>query len=167
MHGVKPPLVRYERSIDAALAKLRKAGLTSDTAQLRRLELREAGDPSGPPAPTRGLGEGALEQREHAAPRALGLRFVVDLRIGRAPAVRGRVDLDLGLSFAFANVSRSTFFASGSRSSSFSATANRYCSLHLRHEQVRAVRVLRDETAAVERRRGADAIREPRRQCAS
>jgi SulP family sulfate permease len=51
VHGVKPPLVRYERSIDTALAKLRKAGLTSDTAQLRRLELREAGDPSGPPAP--------------------------------------------------------------------------------------------------------------------
>ena len=27
VHGVKPPLVRYERSIDTALAKLRKAGL--------------------------------------------------------------------------------------------------------------------------------------------
>ena len=32
VHGVKPPLVRYERSIDSALAKLRKAGLLGSIA---------------------------------------------------------------------------------------------------------------------------------------
>jgi SulP family sulfate permease len=40
VHGVKPPLVRYERSIDSAMAKLRKAEAAGD----------EAGDPVGPPA---------------------------------------------------------------------------------------------------------------------
>ena len=42
-----------------------------------------------------GLRQSLSVQREQAAPRLLGLRLVVDLRIRRAPAVRGaRVDLD-------------------------------------------------------------------------
>ena len=45
VHGVKPPLVRYERSIDSALAKLRKGGLLGATAK-RRSAKGEAGDPA-------------------------------------------------------------------------------------------------------------------------
>jgi SulP family sulfate permease len=40
VHGVKPPLVRYERTIDSAMTKLRKAEAAEE----------EAGDLSGPPA---------------------------------------------------------------------------------------------------------------------
>ncbi len=43
------------------------------------------------------LGQGAVKQSEETAPGTLRLRFVVDLRIGRAPAVhRAFVDLDFG-----------------------------------------------------------------------
>jgi SulP family sulfate permease len=44
VHGVKPPLVRYERSIDVALLKLRKAGVLGETAKRRRAKA-EAEDP--------------------------------------------------------------------------------------------------------------------------
>jgi SulP family sulfate permease len=40
VHGVKPPLVRYERSIDSAMAKLHRTAAAAG----------EAGDPVGPPA---------------------------------------------------------------------------------------------------------------------
>jgi hypothetical protein len=49
VHGVKPPLVRYERSIDVALVKLRDAGVIGETT--KRRATAEAGDParvSGP-----------------------------------------------------------------------------------------------------------------------
>ena len=45
VHGVKPPLVRYERTIEVALAKLRKGGLIGATAK-RRSAKGEAGDPA-------------------------------------------------------------------------------------------------------------------------
>jgi sulfate permease, SulP family len=50
-HGVKPPLARYERSIDSALAKLRKSGLI-DAAPKRLRTKDEAGDVA-PPASDR------------------------------------------------------------------------------------------------------------------
>jgi SulP family sulfate permease len=50
VHGVAPPYVEYERSIDVALEKLRKAGLF-DAASKRRGGMTEAGDPSKSPAP--------------------------------------------------------------------------------------------------------------------
>jgi sulfate permease, SulP family len=50
VHGVAPPHVSYERSIDTALEELRKAGLL-DAAAKRRRGKNEAGDPSGSPAP--------------------------------------------------------------------------------------------------------------------
>jgi sulfate permease, SulP family len=43
VHGVRPPLVGYESSIDVALQELRKAGILAATAQQRR-EKTEAGD---------------------------------------------------------------------------------------------------------------------------
>jgi SulP family sulfate permease len=49
VHGVKPPLVRYERSIDRALAKLRKAWLIGAAPEARRKK-GEAGDPLAAPA---------------------------------------------------------------------------------------------------------------------
>ena len=109
--------------------KLRKAGLTGGDGATRRREMREAGDHQSrsPASGVRGLGEGALEQHEHAAPRALGLRFVVDLRIGRAPAVRGGVHLDLGVQLRFRERIAQHVLRFGLALSSFSATANRYC----------------------------------------
>ncbi len=50
VHGVAPPYVEYERSIDVALEKLRKAGLF-DAASKRRGGMTDAGDPSKSPAP--------------------------------------------------------------------------------------------------------------------
>jgi SulP family sulfate permease len=49
VHGVKPPLVRYERSIDIALAKLEKAGVLDAPAKRRGRE-GEAGDAVASPA---------------------------------------------------------------------------------------------------------------------
>jgi len=49
VHGVTPPLVEHERSIEAALEVLRKAGLFHAAATGRRVE-KEAGDPRGSPA---------------------------------------------------------------------------------------------------------------------
>jgi SulP family sulfate permease len=49
VHGVAPPHVEYERSIDAALEELRKAGLL-DAAARRRRAKNEAGDPLRSPA---------------------------------------------------------------------------------------------------------------------
>jgi SulP family sulfate permease len=51
VHGVTPPLVGYERSIDAALAELERAGLT-DAAANRRRKKDEAGDALRSPAPS-------------------------------------------------------------------------------------------------------------------
>jgi SulP family sulfate permease len=48
VHGVKPPLVRYERSIDTALDKLRSAGVLGTTA--KRGAKKEAGDALRSPA---------------------------------------------------------------------------------------------------------------------
>ena len=50
VHGVAPPLVDYEPSIDTALEKLRKAGLL-DAAAKRRRGNDEAGDAMRSPAP--------------------------------------------------------------------------------------------------------------------
>ena len=50
VHGVKPPLVRYERSIDVALVKLRNAGVLGETAKPRRATA-EAVDPARVPGP--------------------------------------------------------------------------------------------------------------------
>jgi SulP family sulfate permease len=50
VHGVKPPLVRYERSIDIALARLRNAGLMGATAKPRLKTDAGAPAPAGPPA---------------------------------------------------------------------------------------------------------------------
>jgi SulP family sulfate permease len=52
IHGVAPPHVDYERSIDAALEELRKAGLF-DAASKRRGEMDGAGDPLRSPAPSK------------------------------------------------------------------------------------------------------------------
>jgi SulP family sulfate permease len=49
LHGVRPPLVGYERSIDVALEELRKAGILAAAAQQRREKI-EAGEPSRSPA---------------------------------------------------------------------------------------------------------------------
>ena len=51
VHGVQPPLVGYDRSIDAALEELRKSRVLTTTAKRRR-EKSEAGDASASPAPT-------------------------------------------------------------------------------------------------------------------
>jgi SulP family sulfate permease len=49
LHGVRPPLVAYESSIETALEELRKAGVLAVTPKRRR-ENSEAGDPSRSPA---------------------------------------------------------------------------------------------------------------------
>jgi hypothetical protein len=43
LHGVRPPLVGYESSIEVALEELRKTGVLAATAQQRREKI-EAGD---------------------------------------------------------------------------------------------------------------------------
>lgn len=49
VHGLKPPLVRYERSIDVALGKLRRSGLLDGSA-VSRAAAEKAGDRGRSPA---------------------------------------------------------------------------------------------------------------------
>jgi hypothetical protein len=71
-------------------------------------------------------------QREQTAPCLLGLRLVVDLRIRRAPAVRGAsVDLDFRGQVRLGERLFRTFFSLGDRVSSLAAIAMRNCALVL------------------------------------
>ena len=73
--------------------------------------------------------QGLAVERKQTAPGFFGLSLVVDLRIGRAPAVRRRVDLDLRGQLRLGEGVLRAFFSSGDRVSSFSAISMRNCAL--------------------------------------
>src|SRR5262249_9409898 len=98
-------------------------------------------------------------QREQAAPRLLRLRLVVDAPVGRTPAVRGAgVDFDLGRQARLAERLLQHVLLVGRALIVVLRDLDEELRLGLRRLQVRTVRLVGDESAAVERRHRADAI---------
>src|SRR5690606_2559511 len=103
-------------------------------------------------------GQRLLEQREQTAPGALGLLLVVDVGVGHAPTVRGGVYLDLGVETRVGEALPEHVLRLRLALVVVLRDRDQEARLHLRNQQVRAVRLIRHEPAAVERRGGADAI---------
>jgi hypothetical protein len=108
-------------------------------------------------------GEGRLVQRDQLAPGALGVglavnRTVSSRHVGHAPAVLRWIDFDLGWNLR----GRKRLFQLVLRVRLALIVVLRdteiHASLDLRRKQMRAVRLVGDETTAVERRACADAI---------
>jgi hypothetical protein len=102
--GWRGPTPRIEVSVARAAPGLRGAASTGrESTAFRReamrkhFEIAAAADCRPPPRVTIESGERLLEEDQHPAPGLLGLIVVIDSRIGRAPAMGRRIDLDLGV----------------------------------------------------------------------
>src|SRR5205814_3511811 len=105
-----------------------------------------------------------LVQRDQLAPRALGLRFVVERRaildrhVGHAPAVLGRIDLNLRWDARLRETLLQLVLRVGLPLIVVRRNAEVHAGLDLRREKMRAVRFVGYEPASVEGRAGADAV---------
>src|SRR5215831_16446094 len=105
-----------------------------------------------------------LVQRDQLAPRALGLRFVVERgailyrHVGHAPAVPCRIDLDFHWHARLRETLLQLVLRVGLSLIVVGRDAEVHARLDLRREKVRAVWLVGDESAPVEGRAGADAV---------
>src|SRR5262245_32376174 len=105
-------------------------------------------------------GESLAVERQQAAPCLLRLRLVVDLRIGRAPTVRGpRVDFDFGGQLRLGEGVLQNGFVVGRPHVVVFGDLDEKLRLALRRLQMRAVRHVGHQSASVERGDRANAIR--------
>src|SRR3954470_3594977 len=111
-------------------------------------------------------GERGLVERDQLAPRLFSVGLAVDrlavrlLRhVGHAPAVLRRIDLDLGRHLCRRERLAQLVFRFGLPLVVVLGDTKVHPRLDLRRQQVRAVRIVGDEAAAVERRAGANTIR--------
>src|SRR5215472_5402859 len=105
-----------------------------------------------------------LVQRDQLAPRALGLRSVVERRaildrhVGHAPAVPCRIDLDFHWDARLREALLQLVLCVGLSLIVVGRDAEVHARLDLRREKVRAVWLVGYEPASVEGRAGADAL---------
>src|SRR5262245_26527472 len=108
-------------------------------------------------AAKKSLGEGFLEEHEQPRPGLLSLLGVVDRRVRRAPAVeRAGVDLDFRRPSGLREGVAQDGLCVGLLLVVVRGDRDEEARLRLRDEQVRAVRLVGHEPAAVECRDGAD-----------